>query len=68
MSKFRIEVFVHDNPTEHVSPKVWKPMRPSGGEPYEWDTRAEAERQRDMSYPPASGLTEDYVRIIEVES
>ena len=29
----------------------WASVRPSGGKPYEYDTRAEAERMADICYP-----------------
>ena len=43
--------------------KVWRKVRPTGGAPYIYETRAEAERMLRMCYPLK---LEDEARVIEV--
>ena len=44
--------------------KVWRKVHPTGGKPYVYETRAEAERMLRMCYPL---LLESEARVVEVE-
>lgn len=58
--KYRVEIKDRDG--------NWLPIHPTGGPPYEWPTRLEAEQNARMCYPEEFRLTgEDRgVRVVEV--
>ena len=64
--RFRIEVYVRVGYADTTGKPVhaWRAMHPTGGAPYEWATRDEAERARESAY---QGLTLETVRVVEVK-
>jgi hypothetical protein len=44
----------------------WEPVGPSRGEPYEYDTRDEAERMLRFCYPDQVRINLGTVRVVEV--
>lgn len=50
--KYGIEVYTRNPNARGIEPVwSWKRLHPSGGEPYVFDTKEEAERACDMCYP-----------------
>ncbi len=58
---FEMQVLVENHATHK---KEWKSVRPTGGQPYQYETREEAQRTLEMCY--ADALVEE-VRVIEVQ-
>ena len=59
---YSIEVLI-PNP-DACKPAEWKKIRPTGGDPYVWETREEAANMRRICYPDQNPAE---VRIIEVK-
>jgi hypothetical protein len=60
--RYRVEVLVKVYDIKRGETEVWQALHPTGGEPYSWGTRREAETMMNMCYPSHK----DKARVVEI--
>lgn len=51
MSLYHVMVHMNEYDVYGLPTKVWRPMRPTGGEPYVFNSKRKAEQMASMCYP-----------------
>lgn len=64
---WEMQVYIPKNQHEKPLEWHWRSIRPTGGEPYRYNTKEEAERMLDMCYPAVMMSPPYDRRVIKVE-